>query len=142
MPAVKCSSLAQSYTFSNATWTTTDKLSNPSYCYKSGGNLYPHITIIQTGGGKNDFKKFHITTEAENSEIKINYFYDIGKSTLYYDGLNYGDFPSHRKQAINAHLGDLSEADNSWHEIALAFCNRIGATVTEDIELAGPSGIE
>lgn len=106
------------------------------------GNLYPHITIIQTGGGKNDFKKFHITTEAENSEVKINYFYNPGQDTLYYDGLNYADFPSHRKQAINAHLGDLSEADNRWHEIALAFCNRIGATVTEDIELAGPSGIE
>ena len=142
MPAVKCNTLAQSYAFSGSTWTTTDKLSSSSYCYKKGGKEYPHITIIGTGGGTSDFKKFHITTEVENFEVKINYFYNIGQELLYYDGLNNPKFPSQEIPAVNGHLGDLTDTNNAWHAIAVAFCNRIGATVVAEIEIAGPAGVE
>src|SRR5574338_571922 len=114
MPAVKCSSLAQSYNFSGSTWTTTDATSSPSYCYKEGGNEYPHITIIDTGKGDNNVRKFHITTEVEDSEV----------------------------QTVNDHLGDLWDTANPWHTIAVAFCNTIGATVVGAIKTSGPQGVE
>ena len=142
MPAVKCNTLAQSYAFSGSAWTTTDKLSSSSYCYKKGGNEYPHITIIDTGKGNNNVRKFHITTEVENSEVKINYFYNIGQGTLSYDALNNDRFPSQKVQTVNDHLGDLWDTGNPWHTTAVAFCNAIGATVVEEIETTGPQGVE
>ena len=135
MPAIKCNSLSGSYTFSNATWTTNDSLASSTYCYKKNGNLYPHITIVNTGGGTNDFKKFHITMNVDGTEVKINYFYNIGNGSLQCDGLNNTSFPSHIKQAITAQLGDLSDATNAWHQIAVAFCNATGATVTGSVTL-------
>jgi hypothetical protein len=142
MPAVKCNTLAQSYAFSGSTWSTTDATSSPTYAYKKGGNEYPHFTIIDTGKGTSNFRKFHITTIVENSEVKIKYFYSFNDDALTYDGLICDRFPSSKVQAVNAHLGDLWDSNNDWHTTAVAFCNAIGATVVGNLETAGPQGVE
>ena len=69
--AKKCNQLEGEIKISkgfSGTYKTKNKLTDQTYSYYCSGKDV-HFTIDETGGGKNDFKKFHITYGSFNAHV-------------------------------------------------------------------------
>jgi len=59
------------------TYTTQDRFTNSSYCYKPAGSQRPHFTVVDTQGGRALFRRFHITDDWGGSgEVRVFYHED------------------------------------------------------------------
>jgi hypothetical protein len=90
----KCKDLSESVKVSNVgtysgTYSTKNNLTDATYSYYLNGKTNddnPHFTVAPTGGGKEDFKRFHVTVPVEGTgeratAVNVGIWYTEGKYT-------------------------------------------------------------
>ena len=72
----KCNQLNGSVTVDGKVYKTTNAFEDATYSYYEEGDhdrSQMHFTVADTGGGKNDFSRFHITFVFGGTNAKFNY---------------------------------------------------------------------
>jgi hypothetical protein len=77
----KCKNLKTQVTVGSHQYTTNDNITNGTYAYKredpskKGSYLeFPHFTVVDTGKGENEFKKYHYKFELNGQILSLKYF--------------------------------------------------------------------
>jgi hypothetical protein len=83
-----------------------------------------HLTL----DGRNanaKFERFHLTIDPGGGHtVGVRYYVNCGARTVVYDGFINNSFPQAWLAANRARIGNLLDANNSYHQAALEFCNK------------------